>query len=404
MSSRSSQLVACLGGTPRFQPPLPLASPRIPRSVALLPKLQAILDSGHLTKGSELLGFEHDCCAYLGVKHSIGVSSCTLGLMLVYQALKRRHPLVLKPRLAVPSFTFMASIAAMRWAGFEPEFVEVDPDTMNLDLDDLATILAKDDVLGAVAVHCFGNPVPTRAIETIAHTHKKALIFDAAHAFGSYHDGVPVGRAGWCQVYSLTPTKMVIAGEGGLVVTNDPELDSELRIGREYGNDGHYNSTFAGLNARLPEMSCVLARASLTQLESVVQARNETAALLRQALTEVPGIGFQLITPNSRTTYKDFTIRIDPGTFGCSRDALAWALHHEGVPTRAYFSPPCHHHDAYRAFSSRPLPETDWLAKRCLSLPLLSPDTSGPLSQAITAIQEQAEKIDQAHAKSFSNA
>ncbi len=398
MSLLANDLPACLGGLPVCNPPLPMASPRLPSPASVLPKWEKILATGQLTKGPELLAFEQECATYLGVKRCIGVSSCTSGLMLALQALRRRTSSEIeKPRIAVPSFTFMASVSALVWAGFEPEFVEVEEASMNLCLDDLRTVVSNPEVVGVLAVHCFGNPVPTEALREICEQADVRLIFDAAHGFGSIVEGVPVGQAGWCQVYSMTPTKMIVAGEGGIVATNDEVLAQELILAREYGNDGAYGSAMPGLNARLSELHCALGRESLKLIEEVVANRNLAAEHLQAALQSIPGLGFQTITPNSRTTYKDFTITIDPEQFGCSRESVVWALAAEGIPSRLYFSPPCHQHDAYRSYSRRPLPRTERLASRCLSLPLLQPETAPLIAQALSRIQAQASEVAKAY-------
>jgi dTDP-4-amino-4,6-dideoxygalactose transaminase len=376
-----------------------MASPRLPSSQTLLPMFEQIVSSGQLTKGYHMKSFEQECAAYLGVKRCVAVSSCTSGLMLVFQALKRSEKVreVARPRIAVPSFTFMASISAMVWAGFEPEFVDVDEASMNLCLDDLEQALRGEDLVAALGVHCFGNPVPAQRSEQVCAQAGVPLMFDAAHGFGSFEQGKPVGRSGWCQVYSLTPTKMVVAGEGGIVATDDEDLANQLEVAREYGNDGSYDSVVAGLNARLSELHCALGRESLKMLEEVVAFRNKAACQLHGALGSIPGLRFQQITPNSRTTYKDFTIVIEPEQFGCSRDALAWALAQEGVPSRAYFSPACHTHTAYRAFSRRPLPRTERLAANCLSIPLLGGETTAPLAEAVARIQQHATQVEEAY-------
>lgn len=349
--------------------------------------------SGHLTKGPELAGLEREAAEYIGIKQAVGVSSCTSGLMLCLQALRRRLKRTARPRVAVPSFTFLASVTSLVWAGFQPVFVEVDPVGMNISLEDLERVLEEAKLDAVLAVHCFGNPVPLAPIEQLCARFEVPLMFDAAHGFGSIHQGKKVGRGGWCQVFSLTPTKMVVAGEGGIVCTDDEELAEELRVGREYGNDGSYDTVFSGLNARLSEMHSCLARASLGMLEEVVAHRNEVASALRDALGEVPGIGFQEITPESRTTYKDFTIVIDPDEFGLSRDQVETALAAEGVPIRKYFSPPCHLHQAFREFSDRPLPRTETLAARCMSLPLLELSTVEPLAAAFAKLHAHHRRV-----------
>jgi len=370
-----------------------MARPRLPEPQAVLPTIEAMLLSGQLTKGPELNKLEEETASYVGVEHAVGVSSCTSGLMLCLQALKRRLPAVPRPRVAVPSFTFLASVTSLVWAGFEPVFVEVDPASMNLCLQDLERLLGRESIQAVLAVHCFGNPVPLARLEALCAGHGVPLLFDAAHGFGSIHQGRKVGQGGWCQVFSLTPTKMVVAGEGGLVCTDDEELAEELRVGREYGNDGSYNTVFSGLNARLSELHACLARASLGMLEDVVAHRNQVASALKDALSQIPGIGFQAITPDSRTTYKDFTIVIDPESFGLNRDQVESALAAEGVPIRKYFSPPCHLHQAFREFSERALPQTEKLAAGCLSLPLLELSTVEPLRQAIEKLHVHREQL-----------
>ncbi len=355
--------------------------------------MSRILDTGQLTKGPELRLFEEESAARLEVSHAVGVSSCTSGLMLCLQALKRRVQGTSKTLVAVPSYTFMASVAAIIWAGFEPYFLEVDQNSMNLCLGDLEEALSEPKLAGVLAVHCFGNPLPSETLENLCGRFRVPIIYDAAHAFGSLENGRPIGGQGWCQVFSLTPTKMVVAGEGGLITTEDSELARELVLAREYGNDGSYGSVFAGMNARMSEFHACLARGSLTLLDEVVAHRNEMACSLNGALSSLSGVSFQQISQDCRSTYKDFTIKIDAGSFGCSRDTLAWALQEEGVPSRAYFSPPCHTHQAYCGYSTRPLPRTDMLSSQCLSIPVLEADTVGPLAVAFSKIQRHASEL-----------
>jgi len=371
-----------------------MAAPKLPDPESLLPTFAEIIRSGQLTKGEQLRRFEEESAQYLGVSHCVGVSSCTSGLMLVLQALKRRTGGSKKVKVAVPSFTFLASVTALAWAGFEPVFVDVDPQTMNLCLEDLERVLEADDIAGVLAVHCFGNPVPRDLIEPLCQKAGVPLLFDAAHGFGSIYQDRKVGQGGWCQVFSLPPTKMVVAGEGGVIATNDQALADELRIGREYGNDGRYDTVFPGLNARLSELHCCLARASLAMLDDVVAHRNEVAGSLRAALSEIPGLGFQQITPESRTTYKDFTVTFDPQAFGTTRDKAAAALLAEGIPSRKYFAPPCHRHQAFLQYDNRALANTETLASSCLSLPLLNEDSVAGLASALAKLQRFSGEID----------
>jgi dTDP-4-amino-4,6-dideoxygalactose transaminase len=287
--------------------------------------------------------------------------------MLTYQGLG------LTGEVVVPSFTFMATVSAMIWAGLRPVFADVDVQTLTLD-PTAAEAAITPNTSALVAIHNFGNPADIAALQTIARRHHLKLIFDAAHGFGTLYQGLPVGPQGDAQIYSLSPTKLLIAGEGGIVATNDHDLAAKIRIGREYGNSGNYDSAFAGFNARMPEFNALLCLRSLDMLEQAARHRNQIASLYMERLGTLPGIGFQQIRSGNRSSYKDFSITIDADAFGLSRDQLAAALAAENIDTRKYYDPPVHRQTAYRQFAppAAQLPHTDWLAARSLSLPIWS--------------------------------
>jgi dTDP-4-amino-4,6-dideoxygalactose transaminase len=200
--------------------------------------------------------------------------------------------------------------------------------------------------------------------------HNLKLIFDAAHGFGALYQGKPVGNQADAHVFSLSPTKLLITGEGGIVSTDDDRLAEQIRMGREYGNDGNYDSAFAGLNARMPEFNALMGLYSLKRLESAAQSRNETANYYQEMLGRLPGIEFQQVCPGNRNSYKDFSITVDAETFGLTRDQLALALGAENIDTRKYYEPPAHRQLAYKQFyNGSQLPNTELLSARSLSLP-----------------------------------
>jgi len=328
--------------------------------------IEEILRSGMVTKGRHLAEFEEAVARHLGVKHAAAVSSCTTGLMLTYRGLD------LTGEAVVPSFTFMATVSALVWAGLRPAFADVDRGTTTLDPASAEEAITPR-TSAIVATHNFGNPADCEALQAIADRHNLKLVFDAAHGFGSLYQGEPVGPQGNAQVYSLSPTKLLIAGEGGIVATNDDELANKVRTGREYGNSGNYDSAFAGFNARMSELNAVMGIHSLRNLEAAARRRNEVASLYHQELGRLPGIGFQEVRQGDRNSYKDFSITVDPEGFGMTRDDLAAALAAENVDTRKYYDPPVHRQTAYRQYDSgRPLPNTEWLAGHSLSLPIWS--------------------------------
>jgi dTDP-4-amino-4,6-dideoxygalactose transaminase len=329
--------------------------------------------------------FEVRIADYLGVKHAVGVSSGTLGLLLTY------HGLALKEEVIVPSFTFMATVHPLVWLGARPVFVDIDRGTWNIDPARVeAAITPRTTAI--VAVHNFGNPAPIAELESIASRHGLKLVFDAAHGFGALHERRPVGRFGIAEVFSLSPTKLLVAGEGGIVATNDDKLAEHIRVGREYGNPGDYGSDFPGVNARMPEFNAALGIRSLAMLEENAIGRNRLVAAYREALDTLPGITFQEIAPEDRCSYKDLSITIDEKSFGLGRDELARALQAENIDTRKYHDPPVHRHKTYvnqLGEQIDPLTVTNDIAGRSLSLPIWSHmrlDMVERISDAIHAI------------------
>ncbi len=361
-----TNLPAILGGEPAFSERLQMVRPVLPTLADMADGIGRILTTGMITKGPYMRDFEAAVAEHLGVRQAVAVSSCTSGMMLVHKCLG------LSGDVVVPSFTFMATVSALIWAGLRPVFADVDRATNNLD-PAAAEAAITPSTTAILAVHQFGNPADIAGLQEVATRHGLKLLFDAAHGFGALYQGTPVGTQGDAQIYSLSPTKLLITGEGGIVATNDDHLAELIRMGREYGNDGNYDSEFAGLNARMPEFNALLGIFGLRNLEEAATHRNETVALMQEGLGQVPGIGFQQVRPGDRHSYREISITIDAQAFGLTRDELALALMADNIDTRKYYDPPVHKHKAYRSYyDGRPLPNTDWLAENSLSLPMWS--------------------------------
>lgn len=384
---------AVLGGSPEFDDPIPIVQPVLPDYSALEGQIKEILASGMLTKGKQLEAFERAAAEHLNVDHTVAVSNCTTGLFLTYRALG------LSGEVLVPSFTFMATVSSICLAGLRPVFVDVLRDSTNIDVEHCRT-QATDQTSAVVAVHNFGAPADIEALENFTDEQGLDLVFDAAHGFGSLYQGRPVGSQGRVQVFSLSPTKLVIAGEGGLIATSDGDLARELRVAREYGNPGDYDCIFPSLNARMPEFNALLARESLGQLEGSVVRRNEIVARLKEELSDVPGLDFQTIRDGDRSAYKDLSITVETQAFGLNRDQLAQALRTEGIDTRKYYDPPAHRQTAYQKYCSdeERLQNTDLLAENSLSLPIWSnmpAETVGKIADAIRKIQDWNSEVSE---------
>jgi dTDP-4-amino-4,6-dideoxygalactose transaminase len=383
--------LAVLGGQPAFPSGLPFVRPARPPLDRVMERLRPSYDDGMLTNGRLVRELEDEVAARLGVSHVVAVSSCTAGLMLTLQALGEPGEPVL-----MPSFTFAATAHAAAWAGGIPRFAECGTADFLLDVEDAAGRLDGSAVM--VATHVFGAPCHPERVEALAVAGGVPVVFDAAHALGARCRGRPIGGFGAAEVFSLSPTKVVVAGEGGLVATNDSRLAETVRVGRDYGNPGTYDTLFAGLNARLSELHAAVALESLRDLDEHLTRRRHLVGVYSSALGGVPGVRTQQLGHDDESTYKDFTVVIDETSFGVDRDTLVAALRADGIDTRRYFFPPVHRHEAYRHGPDVSLPRTDWLAARVVSLPLWRDLDVGALEMVvdvIAAVHEHAQQISE---------
>jgi FlaA1/EpsC-like NDP-sugar epimerase/dTDP-4-amino-4,6-dideoxygalactose transaminase len=393
---RAAKVPALLGGPPYFSQPLAFARPARPPLEAVWRRLKPSYDCGMLTNGPLVAELEDRIAERLGVPHVVAVSSCTSGLMLTLQALTEGRP----GPVVLPSFTFSASGHAVLWNGRVPQFVECDPLTFQIDVDHTADYL--DGAAALMATHVFGAPCDPDSVVKVGQARGVPVVFDAAHALGAKSDGQPIGGFGDAEVFSLTPTKVLVAGEGGLVATRDASLAKSLRIGRDYGNPGDYDTRFAGLNARMSEFHAAMALESLELLEETLERRRKLAALYRELVDEVPGVRCQEVHGTDLSTYKDFTITVDD-EFGLRRDDLVAFLAAEGIETRNYFDPPVHRQQAYAGVERPDLPITDAVASSVVSLPIyhdLGEDDVVRIVDAIAGAHVHAAEIDNAHVTS----
>jgi dTDP-4-amino-4,6-dideoxygalactose transaminase len=326
----------------------------------------AILTSRQLTNGGRVREFEETSADYLGVPHCVAVSSCTAGLLLTLRALN------LHGEVIVPSFTFHATAHSVLWNGLKPVFVDCDERTFCID-----PVAAEQTVSSAtaaiLAVHLFGCPVDVEKLEAICTTNGIPLICDAAHAFGSKVGASHVGTFGMAEIFSFSPTKLLVAGEGGLIATRDAVLAQRLRAARNYGDSGDANPELLGLNARMSEFHAALALNGFGSLDARIERRGQIRQQYVQKLESVPGISFQQIPTGHRSAWKDMAVLIDESTFGTSRDELQRFLGKQNIEARRYFWPAVHQQKLYRnIWDGQPLPVTERVSSQVLNLPIYS--------------------------------
>jgi dTDP-4-amino-4,6-dideoxygalactose transaminase len=381
-----ASIPAMYGGNPILEKQFPFLQPQLPILGDVLTQYQVAYHEGMITNAKLVKRLEAAVAERLEVKYCVAVSSCTSGLMMVLRALD------LTGEVIVPSFTFFATGHAALWNGLRPVFADCNPETWNVDpLDVERKITERTSAI--LVVHLYGNPCDVAALERLASRHRLKLIFDAAHAFGSEHRGRPVGGFGDAEVFSLSPTKLLVAGEGGLVTTNDATLAQAIGGMRNYGDLGAYDPNWLGMNARMSEFNAALALAGLPLVEAKVDRRNLIAELYTNLLAPVPGLLFQKVLPGDLSTYKDYSIHVTPETFGMARDALAEALLAEKIETKKYFYPPLHKQKLYSFFHNpecEDLVHTNYVADGVLSLPIYESLSDATVERVAYAIQRLA--------------
>ena len=374
---------------PLFRERFRFMHPTLPPLDRILAEYRQAFHQGMVTNGGLVARLEAAISERLGVRHCVAVSSCTSGLMLAMKALGLRGEVIL------PSFTFFATGHAVLWNGLTPVFADCDSETWNIDPRAVERAITPR-TSAILAVHLYGNPAPVAELEWIAGRHGLKLLFDAAHAFGASYKGQPVGRFGDAEVFSLSPTKLLVAGEGGLICTNDATLAHKLRAGRNYGDLGTYNPMLLGLNARMTEFNAAMALAGLDLVAAKAAKHNQIAALYTAELDGTQGVGFQQLPPGHYSSYKDYSVRIDPEAFGMTRDDLAGALLKENIETKKYFYPALHQQTLFRPFVAEGpshLPATEAVAESVLSLPiyeLLPAETARQVAWAIRGLAKSA--------------
>jgi len=346
--------------------PLRFIKPTLPDWEVIASLYRDIYESGVITNASLVERLESAVAELIGVKHCVAVSSCTSGLILTMKAFDLRGEVIL------PSFTFFASGEAVLWNGLKPVFADCELNSWNIDPADVARRVTPRTA-AILGVHLYGNPCNAEEISCIAERSDIKLIFDAAHAFGSSHKGAPIGGFGDAEVFSLSPTKLLVAGEGGLVTTNDAVLARRLRAGRNYGDLGAYDPELLGMNARMSEFNAALALAGLEILKNKIARHCEIAGLYTKLLRDIPGVRFQAVHNGDISTYKDFSIHVSSPDGKLLSSQLCAALQEKNIPTKRYFYPPLHQQKIFAGLQSEidlPLPVTEFISEGVVSLPI----------------------------------
>lgn len=339
--------------------------------------LQGVLDSGAFVLGPDVKALEQEVADYCRCRYGVGVASGTDALRLSLAALEIGHG----DEVITTPFTFVATANTISHSGARPVFVDIDPQTYNLDPDAVAAAVTPA-TKAIVPVHLYGQPADMDAIMAIAERHGLAVIEDAAQAIGAEYQGQRAGSIGHVGCLSFYPTKNLGAyGDAGMVVTNDAALADKLDVLRRQGGKTKYFHQVLGFNSRLDTMQAAVLRVKLRYLERWQEARR-AAARRYDALLAASGapVTTPYVRPDVRHVYHQYTIRAP------QRDALAEHLQQRGVGTMIYYPLPLHLQGLYSelGMAEGSLPHAEAAGHEVLSLPMF-PELSAAQQEEIVA-------------------
>lgn len=325
---------------------------------------------------------ERGVADYCGAKHGIACNSGTDALLLSLMALG------IGPgdEVITPPFTFVATIETVALLGATPVFADIDPVTFTLDVAKTeAKITPRTRAI--MPVHLFGQMADMTALTQVAEKHNLPIIGDAAQAIGCFHQDKSL--ASWSQLTTLSfyPTKNLgAAGDGGMVLTNDDELNTKLRALRFHGTNGPYRYQYVGVCSRLDGVQAAVLNVKLPHLNDWNQKRRENAAFYGDALQGIDGLILPACLPGNVHTYHQYTVRVIDG----KRDALRDYLRARQIGCGVFYPGPLHLESAYLKYGGKPgdYPETERACQEVLSLPIvpeLSRDELATVSSAVRA-------------------
>ena len=343
--------------------------------------LARVIDSQRFILGPEVERFEQRFAAYCGARHAIGCASGTDALELALMASDVGPG---DEVLTVP-FTFFATAGAIMSAGARPVFIDVEPDSFNLDVQQLEHVLATRPAIKAILpVHLYGGCANMGPILACALARGIAVIEDAAQAVGAEWRGQRAGSIGTIGCFSFFPTKNLGGfGDGGMLTTNDEELARKLKALRIHGSFEKYVHQWPGMNSRLDALQAAVLDVKLDHLDAWNCARQRNAELYREALTGIVTLPVQQPHQTSHV-YNQFVIRC------ARRDELRKFLAESGVGTEVYYPLALHLQPALAAYGHQPgdLPVSEQLSKEVLALPIFAKLTREEIATVAGLIRE----------------
>jgi perosamine synthetase len=368
----------------------------------------SVLRSGELSLGSRVAEFERVFAEYIGTRYAIATNSGTSALHLCVRALG----IGTGDEVLTTSFSFVASVNCLLYEKAVPVFVDIDPNTLNIDPVAIRETIFRDyawdqsksrctnrrtggTLKAILPVHVFGQPCEMRAILEIARQFNLAILEDACEALGAEYCGQPVGTFGDASVFAFYPNKQITTAEGGMIVTDSPVIAAECRSMRNQGRDEHsewLSHVRLGYNYRLSDLHCALGLAQLERVHELLEARSRVAECYSRRLSGVPGLILPLTASLNNRSWFAYVIRVAGAHGRAQRDILIQELRNRGIACQAYF-PPIHSQPYFLEIcdaARRELVNTVAVAESCVALPLFSRMTEEQIMEVCDAVSDFA--------------
>ncbi|MBD2057347.1 DegT/DnrJ/EryC1/StrS family aminotransferase [Oculatella sp. FACHB-28] len=349
-----------------------------------------VLASGQYINGPAVKEFEQQFASYIGAADCIACNSGTDALYLALRSLD----IGAGDEVITTTFTFIATAEMISAAGAKSVFVDIDPYTFNLDLDQVEAAIT-DRTKAIMPVHLFGQPVDMTRLMAIAQSHNLFVIEDCAQSTGTEWQGVKTGSIGHIGCFSFYPTKNLGAcGDGGAVTTNDAAIAQKIRVLRDHGQQQRYVSEEIGVNSRLDAVQAAILLLKLRYLDEWNEKRRAIANRYTELLKHLPGI----ITPQplagGQHVWNQYTIRLTQDSATSSellyRDQVRQKLQQQGIGSMIYYPVPLHLQPVFARLNDQTgkFPIVEQVAQQVLSLPMFPELSSEQQDQVVYALKD----------------
>jgi len=359
--------------------------------------IDEVLDSQRFIMGPQVNALEEEVASYCNAKHAIGCASGSDALLLSLMAagVGQGDAVITTP------YTFFATAGAISRLGATPVFVDIDPQTYNIDPNCIEDVFVGNGIYGSrfsahgsrikvlLPVHLYGQSADMDSITDIAKCHNCAVIEDAAQAIGTEYRGRRVGSIGDFGCFSFFPSKNLgCMGDGGVITTNNDDYAEKLKVLRLHGSKPKYYHKVIGCNSRLDALQAAIVRTKLPKLDSWTEGRQKNAAWYTQAFTDAGLVDKNLLTPyvvpNGRHIYNQYVLRVK------DRDGLLAHLKARNVGAEIYYPVPLHIQECFAelGYSEGDLPHSEEAAKETLAIPIYPELTNEQKQYVVDVIKE----------------